>query len=367
MSTMMNQMGGERGRAAKDILAQKVEAGMASAGSAIEQIIAEVPQDSIVRSTALTFDAQRGAHGVKVHFGTTTDPYRPIHPYALGQLAARAGVPTEYMRELVNSSEDWKRELASSILTEHFHKGCPQQRHLVRTVKGTAKAFLSDKYRRLDSRPLVEAFVEECDKIDARPVDGLVTETRCSLKAIIPRVYEPTPGEAICFGVEWSNSDFGNGTHSIRAFILRLWCLNGATTENALREIHLGGRLADNIEFSNRTYELDTRTSVSALRDVVKGTLGEGGIRRQFNGIVAAQAETIDWRNLQAQLAKTLNKGEMKEAKDAFESNDVINLPAGATVWRASNALSWIAKKAEPERRLDLERAAGALVAKAVA
>jgi hypothetical protein len=48
---------------------------------------------------------------------------------------------------------------------------------------------------------------------------------------------------------------------------------------------------------------------------------------------------------------------------DAFESPDVINLPERNPAWRASNAISWVARHTEgAEMRLDLERAAGALV-----
>jgi hypothetical protein len=60
---------------------------------------------------------------------------------------------------------------------------------------------------------------------------------------------------------------------------------------------------------------------------------------------------------------RTLPKQVQKSVVDAFESPDVINLPEGNTAWRASNAISWVARHTEDaEMRLDLERAAGALV-----
>lgn len=60
---------------------------------------------------------------------------------------------------------------------------------------------------------------------------------------------------------------------------------------------------------------------------------------------------------------RALPKNVQKAVVDAFESEDVINLPEGATAWRASNAISWVARHAEdPELRIDLERAAGAIV-----
>ncbi len=61
--------------------------------------------------------------------------------------------------------------------------------------------------------------------------------------------------------------------------------------------------------------------------------------------------------------AKTFPKATQRAILDAFGSQDVVNLPPGNTAWRASNAISWIARHAEdPEQRLDLERAAGSLV-----
>ena len=60
---------------------------------------------------------------------------------------------------------------------------------------------------------------------------------------------------------------------------------------------------------------------------------------------------------------KTFPKHVQKSVVAAFDSADVINLPEGQTAWRASNAISWIARHTEDaEMRLELERAAGSLV-----
>jgi hypothetical protein len=59
-------------------------------------------------------------------------------------------------------------------------------------------------------------------------------------------------------------------------------------------------------------------------------------------------------------LARKLLKHEVAAAEAAFESDDVVNLPAGSNVWRASNAISWIAGRTEDaDRKLELERVAG--------
>ena len=70
------------------------------------------------------------------------------------------------------------------------------------------------------------------------------------MRALLPTVYEPVTGEVIAFGVEWGNSDFGAALHSVRAFILRLICLNGATMANDLAQVHLGRGISDDVELS---------------------------------------------------------------------------------------------------------------------
>ena len=63
-----------------------------------------------------------------------------------------------------------------------------------------------------------------------------------------------------------------------------------------------------------------------------------------------------------ANVVRTQSKATVKAVVDAFTGPDVVNLPAGDTAWRGSNAISWIARNTQDaEQRLDLERLAGSL------
>ena len=346
-----------RASEARAILERKIESGRSSAVDLFHRIHQDAPHDAIVRGSAFRFhgDSDR----LSVEFGG--DDFG-VHNHALGQFASRAGIPGQYLRKL-SEAGGWQRDLAAEVLSKHYHNGAADQRFLARAVNGNVRGLLSDKYRRLDSRPLVDAFASECQAVGAVPVDGTCSDTRVALKAIVPQIYEPVPGEVIAFGLEWANSDFGHGMHALRAFILRVWCLNGATMENALAQVHIGGRIAEDIEFSQRTYELDTRASISALRDVVRGTLSAPKVEQLCDGIRRADENKVEWKNVRSSLAKRLLKGELDAAKAAFESEDVINLPAGKSMWRVSNALSWIAGQTEDrDRKLDLQRLAGEVV-----
>jgi hypothetical protein len=354
---------------ARSLMEQKIETGKQSAIQLYERVHAAVPVDAIVRGRGLAFQYGVGPEDMPVSVSAGGSPMG-IHRHALQQMAGKAGIPGQYLAELVGAPEGWKRELAARTLTDHFTRTQVVQRedlsgsrHLVRAVNGEVRGFLSDRYRRLDSRPLLEAFAEGCRELGAVPVEGTTTDVRVALKAYLPMVFEPVPNEVMCLGVEWSNSDFGAGKHALRAFIYRLWCANGAVMEDAMSQVHLGGRLADTIEFSDRTYALDTRASVSALRDVVAGTLGPKSVNTLLATIRAADEKKVEWRSVSTLLGKKLLKEELKAARDAFDSEDVINLPAGKSIWRVSNAISWIAGKTEDQdRKLELQRLAGAVI-----
>lgn len=345
-------------KSAADIMQAKIDSGMASAVRLFDEIETKAPTDAIVKASAIRFEAMP-AVGVGMMFQGHEGA--GIHKHALGQIASRAGIPTAYLAELVRGQNEWQRELAAHMMREHF--GHDRSKYLVRSVQGEVRGFLSDRYRRIDSRPLLHAFAEECHKVGAVPVDGGITDTRVSVKAILPRVFEPVPGEALCLGIEWGNSDFGAAAHTIRPFILRLWCLNGATMENSMSQVHLGRQMNEDIELSQRTYAYDTKASISALRDIVGGVLSAKKVDNLMDAIRTAEEAKVDWKTAKNLLSKRLLKGELKSAEESFTGPDVVNLPPGNTMWRASNAVSWLAKNTEdPNRKLELERVAGELV-----
>jgi hypothetical protein len=341
----------------RSILQHKIDEGARRAAELLTTIERDAPRDQILRMTAARFHLAPSG-GLRVAVGS--DLYEPTD-FAVSQIAARVDIPLPYLRELTASAAtDWQRDLAITILGEHHRHN--DGRVLVRSVSGQLRGWLSDRYRRLDSRPLIEALAEEATRAGAVPIDAVGTDTRVALKIVLPEILEPIPGEFLVYGGEWGNSDFGNGVHSFRMFALRVVCLNGMTAENVLKQVHLGGRLSDAIEFSERTHRLDTATSASALRDVVRAALSERRRDAFMDTIRAAHERSMSKAQL-SQATRTLSKPVQKSIVDAFDSADVINLPPGHTAWRGSNAISWVARHTEnAETRLDLERAAGALV-----
>lgn len=340
----------------QQILQNKIQEGTRSAMHTIERVMSEAPTDQIVSTRSVDFDASNDGLVVVTEQGN----FRPSD-YAVGQIAARAAVPTDYLRGLTShDSKPWQHGLAAEVLRQHY-RNRPAERVLARSVGRQMRGWLSDRFRRIDARPLLETLTGALQTMGAVPYFGTATETRVALKALHPEIIEPVPGEFLVLGLEWSNSDYGNGPHRLSQFALRVACLNGMTRESVLREVHIGGRLSADILYSDRTYNLDTQASVSALKDTVKGVLGPAARDKLVNEIRKANDKEYSIGALKT-ATKALSAKTQKAIVDAFESNDVINLPAGPTAWRASNAISWIAKTADDETKLDLERLAGKIV-----
>jgi hypothetical protein len=275
-------------------------------------------------------------------------------------MAQTTDLPLKFIDSLQFASEPWGKELLAHNLRTLFQNRFARGRYLIRSVNDEVRGFLSDRYRRLDSRPIIEAFATAVQEKGALPYNGYVTDTKVALQAIMPEVYEPIPGEMVAYGLSLENSDFGNGALSIRAYLLRIWCSNLAITQEEMRQVHLGRRLDESMLYSDRTYELDAQTTVSALRDVVSNQLNAASLRDRMDSIRRAHEQQVEPGSVRLMLRKALLKTETEAVVEAYNSTDTYNLPAGNTTWRLSNAISWVAGKTEDsERKLDLMKLAG--------
>jgi hypothetical protein len=175
----------------------------------------------------------------------------------------------------------------------------------------------------------------------------------------------------VAYGLSFGNSDYGDGALHMSAFLLRVWCMNGAVADEVFRQVHVGGRLADDISFSERTYRLDTMTTVSAVRDFTRSVLDTEKVTAYMTAIRDAAGEELDAKKAIAALrSKNLvTTAEAEAVSTSYNSADIIELPAGQNRWRLSNAISLIGrnrlKDGEERRGIELQELAGRVLAKA--
>jgi len=363
---------GEAAETFRKRLEERIHGSVSRVANVIEQVERDIPADQVALGRALHFEAN-GAFFAARAPGVVLEPNQrglvaitpdkqqlQVHDHALAQVAGRAGIRNlgTVVSEL-RSRGEWGAKLVAHFFNE-VYSHLNGDRFLLRSVRGELRGFLSDKYRRLDSRPVLEAFIKGIQEFGARPIDGFALQTKIHLRAILPYVFEPFPGEIMAFGAEIRDSDYGDGKLAVNGFVERMWCTNLATTEDVLSQVHLGKRLPDNVQFSTQTYELDTKAMASAVNDVTKNVLGSDAVNRYLAMVKRANEEKIAPSAITTWVKKHLNKEEGEKVVEKFSSADVELLPAGQTAWRWSNALSWLANETSDERRkLELQDFAG--------
>ncbi len=338
-----------------------IQHGMISAEQIVADIQSRMVRDSIVKTPAVRVLSEDGKTW-KFHAG---EMVAPLHDHAFSQVLTDAGLGAKFVNGVTEEAKGarWGSELVAHNLNTIFANRT-RQRNLVRQENDVVKGFLSDRYRRLDSRPLLDSFIGAARQIGLVPIDGKATGTKSRIRALFPKVYEPCDGETVAFGLEWGNSDYGDGGHMVNLFMLRIWCKNLAVTESCLRQIHLGRRLDDNIEYSRTTLELDTKANAAALADTVKYAIAPARIDGMIESIRTAKDDVIGKGDVTARLKKLLNKGDAEQVEKIFNGPDVVNVPEGQDAWRLSNACSWFAqtKDFSVAKQLELQDVAGQLL-----
>lgn len=292
----------------------------------------------------------------------------PVAEYAHNQIGEHFGVNAKFYDKLRANHPDLFVNLANGLFFR-----APSQ-HLVRTLDGNVRAFLSNAYRPRDNWDLVEQAVLPALEAHGRSVvfeSCTLTDTRLYIKTIIPEVERPlTPkvGDTIQAGVIIQNSETGNGALGIFPYTYELACLNGMVhTKLGERRIHVGRRSEIGIEavefYSDETIRLDDAAYYSKCRDVIAGMLNETlfdaivsqiqelrGIPVEHDGGPVAVVEIVGKRH-------GFSENERGAVMAAFvEGGD---LSALGYVRAITNA----AQKSDPDRRVELETLAGRMVA----
>lgn len=290
-----------------------------------------------------------------------------LHDNAIGQLADRMGIPQRYLRGLA-SGEPWAKQLAATLLNEH--SGWTQRsRVLVRTVGTQVRGVLSDSYRRLNSVEILTAFVQEAAQQGAVISDAYMNDTKIWAETILPTpLTVPTSknGDVVIFaGARFSTSDYGDGAVDMRAFLLNGVCLNGMVRESVMKQVHLGSKLPDNLQLSQQTYELDTKTTVSAVRDLTKGLFSKDNLMKKAIEIQGASEIDVDFEHELKRLTRDggLLKQEGKEVEKILMRNDPEDgVQGGATLWKLTQAITAHARELSPERSRELHELSGQLL-----
>lgn len=191
-----------------------------------------------------------------------------------------------------------------AINVNHWLAGQPTVRRMVRTMDGTARAFLSDRYRRIDNYEVAQTVLPIISAMDgASVVSCELTDSRMYLKVVNPRIQaEVNKGDVVQAGILITNSEVGQGSVTVSPLIYRLVCTNGMIAEDGrLRKYHVGRANEAGEDFTifrDETVEADDRAFLMKIEDTVRAAVDQA----RFEQIVGRMREATQTR-MEAQAA----------------------------------------------------------------
>ena len=193
------------------------------AGLAIEELAGEImrqnaiKEDYVVNSPSLIMEKFNSDLYLRVLDNDGIDRLEPmsIADNAHRQISARLGIPIKYYNRML--------EEGCGLLTEnvnYWFKQNPEQR-MLRILEGKVRAFLSNRYLRIDNHEIVCAVMPVIGEIpNVQFVSNQITENHLFMKVVNPNMQrEIAPGKTVQAGMVVCNSETGLGTFYVSPMI----------------------------------------------------------------------------------------------------------------------------------------------------
>jgi len=292
------------------------------------------------------------------------------------QISSHLGIPADYYDRLqagVNELRDPyhpSRSLFESTVNAMLQARPARERRLVRTLDGSARAFLSERYRPLDHDEILERVLPALGEFDLDWSESSleVTDQRLYMKLVNPRVQaDINVGDTVQAGVLVTNSEIGMGSFSVTPLVFRLVCRNGMIRQDfARRKYHTGARLGGDGEiyeyYRDDTVRARNEATVLEMRDLIRGALSDA----VFDKIVDNLREATVIR-IAGDPIKAVEQVQSRFSLTNDEKGSVLRaLVEGGdlSVWGLANAVTRVAQDAPTyDRSTDLETIGGQLLA----
>jgi hypothetical protein len=157
---------------------------------------------------------------------------------------------------------------------------------MVRTLHGGTRAFLSNRYQRIENEQIAEiALPVLADIPGIRIVSSEVTDRRLYIQFVVDTIVgEVKKGDVVAAGGVIQNSEVGLGAYSVAGLIWRLVCLNGMKTQDAFRRTHVGRQVEEGeLEWADDTLASDDQTVLLKVRDTVRAVVDQTRFRMNLD------------------------------------------------------------------------------------
>ena len=276
-------------------------------GRTLQELAAElarreqVKKDYLVDTRVITMDADKNNTQISIRNDNTGETLiLNVNEVAHNQIGTHLGIPAKYYDKM----RDENPELLAQNVNSWFNLK-PDTR-MVRTLDGTARAFLSDRYRRIDNAEIAEAVLPIIMSMpEARVESCEVTDERLYLKVVNPRLTtDVVPGDTVQSGIMITNSEVGLGSFTIQPLIYRLVCTNGMVVNDAkTRKYHVGRGNEANEDFtvySEKTLLANDVALRLKIQDTVRSVVDQARFEKVVDLMRQAQGAKITSNNIPA-------------------------------------------------------------------
>jgi hypothetical protein len=277
--------------------------------------------DFIAPTGKMEMVVHEGAPAIALQNGTVKT--FGVNGVAHGQIAEFAGIPMAYYRRM--ETED-PALLATNV--NRWLRDKPQERRMVRTLDGKARAVLSDKYRPLDYEDMGEAILPVLLDMNLMILSCDITDRRLYIKAVSRDVERQVPTgkkmgdgshtifDCVAPAIVISNSEVGCGSLSIETGTFTKLCTNLAWFGASMRKYHTGARAAISDDvfalLTDKTRQLTDAAVWAQMHDLVKGAFNAERFSATVEKLNEASAQRLDGDVVQVveRVGRKLNIGE---------------------------------------------------------
>ena len=233
-------------------------------------------QDFLADTRSL--EVESNSYGSTLHLALNGKTYGfGIGDLAHQQIATRLNIPYRYYQKMQSEAPD--------LLDRNINTWLEQkpERRMIRVLDGNVRAFLSDRYRRLDNLELCAAVLPVIQEMQGSQIESCeVTPTHLYIKVVNRRVKaEVKVGDVVQAGFVVSNSEVGLGSLRVEPLVFRLVCKNGLICKDlAQKKYHVGRQVnaSDDLAYelySDATLAQDDKTFFMKVQDVVRAAVDE--------------------------------------------------------------------------------------------
>ena len=230
-----------------------------------------------------------------------------VNQHCFDQIAQKAEIATPTARRL---QQNYPREM-DNLINAIWQK--ENSKRMVRTFEnsnhtnsfnydnhtGTARAFLSDKFKTFDNSDLLESALPTLGESDAcwKIVNFANTDKKLYIRLKSEVIQSDAGvGDLMAHGIGISNSETGSGSVAVFGINWTLACLNGMQTENVTRKAHItSARDGDTWNvLTDETKQADNHSLKLQLRDIVSSYASRAAFDENIEKMKRAKEDVVN-------------------------------------------------------------------------